>query len=166
MSHIVIAETLIRRDDDGRYCLNDLHRASGGKPEHRPGHFLRNKQAKALIREIGGAQICAGPIATVNDGISNGTYVAKELVYAYAMWISPAFALKVIRTYDALMQAQIDKLNELGARRARAELEYLEAQADASRCGFGLRKWRDIGPAMEARIAALRIEGQGQLFLN
>jgi hypothetical protein len=167
MTDLVIQETYIRRDDDGRYCLNDLHRASGGHKRHRPGYWLTNAQTKALAAELkGGAGNPAGPIATLNDGINNGTYVAKELVYAYAMWISPAFALKVIRTYDALVQAQIDKLNDLSHRRARAEIEYLEAEAEASRCGFGLRKWRDVGPALTARLQALRDESQPGLFLN
>jgi hypothetical protein len=93
MTDLVIFETFIRQDDDGRYCLNDLHHASGGRPEHRPGNFLRNKQAKALIREMTTAQICA---VHSEEGALGGTYVAKELVYAYAMWISPSFALNRI----------------------------------------------------------------------
>lgn len=163
MIDLVISETFIRQDDEGRYCLNDLHLASGARPEHRPGHFLRNKQTKALIRELGTAQICA---VHSEEGAGGGTFAAKELIYAYAMWISAAFALKVIRGYDSMVQAQMDKLNTLSMRRARAEVEFIEAQMDASRCGLGLRRWRDEKPMLEGRLTALQNESQPGLFLN
>jgi hypothetical protein len=37
------------------------------------------------------------------EGRGGGTYAAKPLVYAYAMWISPKFHLHVIEAYDALV---------------------------------------------------------------
>lgn len=165
MTELIVCETFIRQDEDGRYCLNDLHRAAGGAAKHKPALFLRRGETKGMEREIKGTESHLSPVLTVK-GQAGGTYVAKELVYAYGMWISPAFALKVIRTYDAVMQSHIDKLNSLSARRARADLELLEAQRDASRCGLGLRRWRDDKPALEARIHALQVEMQPGLFLN
>lgn len=109
---LTIASTNIRRDDDGRYCLNDLHAASGANPTHRPNQFLRIDQTKELISELQAqqtdAQICASntnqPVMTIKGGKRpQGTFVCKELVYAYAMWISPKFHLAVIRAFDALV---------------------------------------------------------------
>ena len=39
----------------------------------------------------------------VRGGLNQGTYAVKQIVYAYAMWISPSFNLKVINTFDALI---------------------------------------------------------------
>jgi phage antirepressor YoqD-like protein len=103
MNHaITIADVAIRTDADGRYCLNDLHRASGSEKRHGPSYWLTNAQTRALVEEIGTTGI---PAVASTEGSAGGTYVAKELVYAYAMWISPSFHLRVIRAYDAMVTA-------------------------------------------------------------
>ena len=93
---LIIANTKIRQDDEGRYCLNDCHRASGMSETKRPGNWLKNAQTVELINELGDARIIASdklvnPVNVIKGGNNQGTYVVKELVYAYAMWISPAF---------------------------------------------------------------------------
>lgn len=136
MLELIVASVSVRTDKDGRFCLNDLHRAAGGNASHAPGQWLRNKQAQELVRELGGVEIPTGPVATINDGINNGTFVAKELVYAYAMWISPAFHLKVIRAYDALVtrpaQALAVPQSLPEALRLAADLAEQKAQAEAA----------------------------------
>ncbi len=87
------------------YSLNDLHRAAGGEERHKPANFMRLDQTQALVAEIARcSDMSIIPTKTVTGrGKQQGTYVCKELVYAYAMWISPKFHLQVIRAYDALM---------------------------------------------------------------
>jgi phage antirepressor YoqD-like protein len=96
-----IADQVIRQDAAGRYCLNDLHRAAGGEKRYGPSYWMGNAQTRELIAEIGTTGI---PAVATAEGAGGGTFVAKELVYAYAMWISPSFHLKVIRAYDAVVQ--------------------------------------------------------------
>ena len=111
---ISISGISIHQDSEGRYSLNDLHKAAGGERRYRPVYWLELHQTKELIEEIIKVGIPTfeeitntqnrvfKPIST-KRGCKGGTYVCKELVYSYAMWISAAFSLKVIRAYDALV---------------------------------------------------------------
>lgn len=95
MNELTIGTTTIHQQN-GLFSLNDFHKASGGDPNQRPNQFLRNEQTQALITEISNAQICA---FQTRRGFQGGTYACRELVIAYAAWISPAFHLKVIRVF-------------------------------------------------------------------
>jgi hypothetical protein len=104
MTNLTLGTSAIR-ELDGLYSLNDLHQASGGNSNHKPAFFLRNDQTKALIIELAkGADLHL--FLKITRGRSGGTYVCRELVIAYAAWISPAFHLKVIRVFLAVAAPQ------------------------------------------------------------
>ncbi|WP_194442385.1 KilA-N domain-containing protein [Pseudoalteromonas simplex] len=92
------------RNFDGKYLLNDLHKAAGNNLKHRPQYFLAGQQIQELINELE-----KDGIPAISKKQRIGTYACKELVYAYAMWISPQFHLKVIRAFDAQQQMAISK---------------------------------------------------------
>lgn len=103
MTAIVIDTITIRQDGEGCFNLNDLHQAAGGKPRHKPWQFLALNTTKELCQSIKlKAGIPAIEPLNISRGRYGGTFVCKELVYEYAMWISPDFKLKVIRAYDRL----------------------------------------------------------------
>lgn len=105
---ITIQTETIRRDPEGRYCLNDLHKAAGGIKHHRPSKWLATKQAQELEAEVNLEARIRASKSVRGHGIT-ATFVVKELVYAYAMWISPKFHLKVVRAYDALVTGTLTK---------------------------------------------------------
>lgn len=114
-AQINIEGASIRQDRYCRFHMNDLHIASGGLDKNKPSNFLRQDQIQALIKEIERCSHMSNGVSAVESirgGLGQGTYVVKELVYAYAMWISPAFHLKVIRTFDSMTaQPQLPDLN-------------------------------------------------------
>jgi hypothetical protein len=104
---LAIGEHHIRQHGD-LYSLNDLHRAAGGEVKHEPANFTRLETTQALIAEIQSAEMQSAnssemrsALKTVNGGPHRGTYACRELVIAYAAWISAAFHLKVIRVFLA-----------------------------------------------------------------
>lgn len=95
----------VKMNDDGMYCLNDLHKASGGAEKDKPKFWLDNKGTSELIGEI---QKGGNPPFKKVAGRYGGTYVCKEMVYAYAMWISAKFHLEVIRVFDQQTQTKTE----------------------------------------------------------
>ncbi|WII93197.1 KilA-N domain-containing protein [Kingella negevensis] len=105
MNSIQISNVTIRQTENNLYNLNDLHKAAGGADNHKPSNWLRISQTQELIAEI---EAQGGVAVTTSQGGKNrGTFVCKELVYAYATWISAKFFLLVIRTFDAVVSGSL-----------------------------------------------------------
>ena len=52
MNALTLTTITIRQDAEGRYCLNDLHKASGGEQRHQPRYWLENLQTQELVQEL------------------------------------------------------------------------------------------------------------------
>lgn len=136
------------RQLDGLFCLNDLHRSSGGEDRHQPAKFVRLDQTQALIAELGNSP----DLDTLGEskrtdlhlftiqGRNGGTYACREIIVDYAAWISPAFHLKVLRVFLAtarpeVMKARIVRDRQIG--RCQSLLRDIE-RSDSKFCRDGL----------------------------
>jgi len=121
---LIISDCSIRKDAEGRFCLNDLHKASGNEKKYQPSNWLRSQQAIDLIEFLKSEESTVeNRVIIIKQGL--GTFVIKELVYAYAMWISPVFNLHVIRAYDTLVTNQtFDFLKPISEPLSTADFEW------------------------------------------
>ncbi len=148
---LFIAGVTIHIDQEGRYCLTDLHKASGGKPDYAPGQWLRIQQTQELIAELSDVHFPTSdqinnltPVKVVNSFTEKqGTFVVKELVYAYAMWISAAFMLQVIRTFDAAVNERLKD-----SMPAKAYLQLNERHSDLQEKYIALLEEKAAAPAL------------------
>jgi len=109
MAHLAILSKNVRIEKD-LYSLNDIHVASGKAKKHQPSDFLKNDKIKELIAEIERSEEFRIAVETKRGGLNQGTWVCKELVYSYAMWISPKFHLQVIRAFERMTSNQTPQL--------------------------------------------------------
>lgn len=109
-SGIVIDGEPICIDSNGRYSLTDLWKLSATPDNKKPYFWLRTDSTKEIIQEIvkeneSNIAVIQSNIAVihpVNTAHGVGTFACKEMCYAYAMWLNPAFHLRVIRAFDSL----------------------------------------------------------------
>ena len=165
MISLIISNVVVRQDADGRYCLNDLHKAAGGNRRHLPSRWLENQQAQDLIAEIRCEEGRTGnPVLVRNGGAIPGTWACDDLVIAYATWISPKFYLRVIRAYKASTGKEYRET--LGLMQHRMALETRDAASKVrAQFGSGLmnQRKREL-PAIKTERAALDAKMQGGLF--
>ena len=109
MNSIQISNISIRQHN-GLYSLNDLHRASGGANRHKPSLWTSNQQTVEFIKEV---EKAGNPAILAKQGL--GTFVCKELVIHYGMWISAAFSLQVIRTFLAVQEGRLKTSSQTSA---------------------------------------------------
>ncbi|EPU4808093.1 KilA-N domain-containing protein [Vibrio cholerae] len=176
INEAIVCNISIRQDQQGRYSLNDLHKASGKASKHRPQFWLANEQTKELVHELTKEGIPAlvendkagipalhdnkkteiklsgEPVIVKHGGLGAGTWVCKELVYAYAMWISAKFHLQVIRAFDALVNRKLVTLSSeqkckikaaIGAR-AKNQGEHYQSLFAALNRHFRVSEYADI----------------------
>jgi prophage antirepressor-like protein len=83
---LVVNGQMVRQDPEGRYLLNDLHRASGHTPRHQPNEWRRTEKAKAAVKAASRKDFKA--IVSIHGF---GTYAARPLALAYAEWVGKEF---------------------------------------------------------------------------
>lgn len=115
--NLIINTHSISQDKNGFFSLNDLHKASGNENRHTPALFLRNQQTQDLIQAIEkSGQVSYHTVkGNRKDGAKQGTFVCREIVIAYGMWINADFHLAVIRAFDALNTGAVPCLPKLSS---------------------------------------------------
>jgi len=145
---LTIDDITIRTDDEGRYCLNDLHKAAGGEPKHQPAFFMKRPETVELIAALSNSSAQQNYMPVFSKaGRCGGTFVVKQMVYSYAMWISAEFQLKVIGAYDTLQTQGIAVADHAADDILRNPLVYLQRAVNQA---IELQAERDRALAAEA----------------
>lgn len=92
-----------KTNDDGMYSLTDMWKSDGANQSNKPAHWLKTDRIKQLIETIGKLRKGNDPylyLLKTTPGRYGGTWACKELVIAYAEYLSPEFHLAVIKTFE------------------------------------------------------------------
>lgn len=125
MKSMMIVDQKIRIDENGVYCLNDLHKAAmaAGKAteSQAPSKFLRSQAEFISALEVKG-QIC--PLRIVKGGRNSGSWAIEIVAMKYAGWIDASYEVQVYAATQALRHGDIEKAVELsGSKEARRALD-------------------------------------------
>jgi hypothetical protein len=63
---LVIAGVTVNTDEEGRYCLNDLHKAAGGADKHKVLNFIRLDSTRELVDELNCSEVSSKKACVVS----------------------------------------------------------------------------------------------------
>jgi hypothetical protein len=147
MKSLILNEIEISTDEEGRFSLNDLHKAAGGHSKHVPNKFMRSESFKNVVDVLNAQNRSFEAVIRKAGRYTGGTWVCRELVYKYAMWVSAEFEVQVIQTFDAVTNRMngssvMDALNELSKK--------IEHDKElASKCGQILSNYKKVSKENE-----------------
>lgn len=106
---ITLFNTIIRQDADGRFCLNDLHKAAMANGQatmaKKPSEFLRYESIKSFVAELDLEAGNPPSIKTIKGHGITGTYAVELVALRYAGWISARVEVEVYKTFQKVAQA-------------------------------------------------------------
>jgi len=159
-----IDKMVVRGFDGELFNLNDLHKSAGGRKDQAPALFMRGKQVTELSNEL--FKVYGSVPFKKVMGRNGGTYARKEIIYAYAMWISPEFHLKVIKCFDDVISKNpvvIGALDRLGNEVRRSTDELLAVVNESSVTLSDLKRHGSDWGSYGAAIRKVKAEATKQL---
>jgi len=128
MTALSIVGVNVRQDSEGRFSLNDLHKAAVAKGKanqsQRPANFLKSEPVKAFIAELDSDATQIASVESVKGGKNQGTYASELVAIRYAGWIDPSFEITVYRTFQAVAKGEIEQAKAIATRQTLKD-EYL-----------------------------------------
>lgn len=147
---VVVNGVSVRVDNEGRYCLNDLHAAAvlngEASESQKPSKFIRSASVKRFIKALStrgqkrpheNSQV----ILIVDGGANKGVWGVEMIAVRYAAWIKPEFEIDVYNTFIESRTKSLDVLNQLN------RLDHLIGgeTKDISQCASKMGKWGSGG---------------------
>lgn len=106
---LAVFETEVHLDADGRFSLNDIHKAAMAQglatKSQRPGNFLKNKDVQAFVAEVEASATGIAPLKTVNGGKNAGSYAVRLIALRYSAWLDKRVEAEVFQVFDAYISA-------------------------------------------------------------
>lgn len=149
---LVINKTEITKNENGLYSLNDLHKAAGGLNKDLPNKFMASKSFKNVVSVLNAQNSAFNPVEKRQGRYGGGTWICKELVYKYAMWVNAEFEVKVIQTFDSIIESvespeTMKALNDL-------TIKIESDKGIASECGKALAHYKKVKKQNQDRWVA------------